>query len=68
MQPKGRGAAAGLLPGDLVVGIGGTSTEHMTHQGVKNEMLRAGNELDLTIQRFTLNINRCVIIFTAFAK
>lgn len=51
VQPKGRAASAGLMVGDLVVAIGGASTHNMSHGQVKSEMLRAGNDLDLTIQR-----------------
>jgi len=51
VQPKGRAAGAGLALGDLIVGISGLPTQNMTHTDVKNEMLRAGNELSLTIQR-----------------
>jgi len=51
VQPKGRAAQMGLQPGDMVVAIGGVSTYNMTHAQVKGEMLRAGNDLDLTIQR-----------------
>lgn len=51
VQPKGRAAQMGLQPGDMVVAIGGVSTFNMTHAQVKGEMLRAGNDLDLTIQR-----------------
>lgn len=51
VQPKGRGAAAGLMMGDLIVAISGLPTQNMTHTDVKNEMLRAGNDLSLTIQR-----------------
>jgi len=51
VQPKGRAASSGLLVGDLVIGIGGASTHNMSHGQVKSEMLRAGNDLDLTVQR-----------------
>jgi len=51
VQPKGRASSAGLLVGDLVLAIGGTSTYNMTHGQVKSEMLRAGNDLDITVQR-----------------
>jgi len=51
VQPKGRAQSAGLMVGDMVVGIGGASTYNMTHGQVKSEMLRAGNDLDITVQR-----------------
>jgi hypothetical protein len=51
VQPKGRAASAGLNVGDLVVAIGRVSTQNMAHGQVKSEMLRAGNELDITVQR-----------------
>jgi hypothetical protein len=51
VQPKGRAAASGLCVGDLVVAISGAPTQSMSHGQVKSEMLRAGNELDLTVLR-----------------
>lgn len=51
VQPKGRAASVGLQPGDFVVAICGVSTVNMTHAQVKGEMLRAGNDLDITVQR-----------------
>lgn len=51
VQPKGRAASTGLCVGDLVIAICGASTQNMSHGQVKSEMLRAGNELDLTVQR-----------------
>lgn len=51
VQPKGRAASTGLQPGDFVVAIGGVGTANMTHGQVKGEMLRAGNDLDLTVRR-----------------
>jgi hypothetical protein len=51
VQPKGRAAHSGVLPGDRVLAICGVSTQSMTHDDVKREMLRAGNELDITLFR-----------------
>jgi len=51
VQPNGRAAQAGLMQGDLVVAIGNTAVYRMPHSQVKSEMLRAGNELDITVQR-----------------
>lgn len=51
MQGGGRAAHAGLRPGDLVLSVCGVPTCTLSHSQVKGEMLRAGNELDLVIQR-----------------
>ena len=52
MQGGGRGAHAGLRAGDLVLSICGVATCTLSHSQVKGEMLRAGNDLDLVIQRW----------------
>lgn len=51
VQPNGRACQSGLRPGDLVLAICGVPTATLTHSQVKGEMLRAGNDLDLVIQR-----------------
>lgn len=51
VNPKGRAAHQGLQAGDMILAICRSPMQGKTHQQVKQEMLRAGNELDLTIQR-----------------
>lgn len=49
--PNGRAGHAGLRPGDMILSICGNDAQNMTHMQVKQEILRAGNELDLVVQR-----------------
>jgi len=51
VNPKGRAVVQGLNAGDVIVSICGAPTANMTHMQVKQEMLRAGNDLDLMIAR-----------------
>ncbi|ESN96055.1 hypothetical protein HELRODRAFT_154200, partial [Helobdella robusta] len=51
IQPNGRASYAGLRAGDLVLSICGVPTANLTHAQVKGEILRAGNDIDLVIQR-----------------
>jgi len=51
VQPKGRAAANGIMAGDRVVAICGVPTHNKSHAEIKSEMLRAGNDLDLTLLR-----------------
>lgn len=50
-NPKGRAAAAGLGVGDTILSICGTNITQMTSMQIKQELLRAGNELDLIIRK-----------------
>ncbi|ELU05291.1 hypothetical protein CAPTEDRAFT_162608 [Capitella teleta] len=49
-NPKGRAAAAGLGVGDTILSICGTNITQMTSMQIKQELLRAGNDLDLIIR------------------
>lgn len=51
VQPKGRAAAQGIAAGDRIVAICGIPTHDKSHGEIKSEMLRAGNDLDLTVLR-----------------
>lgn len=53
IQPGGRAHKAGMQQGDLVVVICGRNVSQFTHDQAKSEILRAGNELDFTLQRGT---------------
>lgn len=46
---NGRAAQSGLHAGDVIVMIGNTNCQHFSHDQAKAEMLRCGNELDLTV-------------------
>jgi predicted metalloprotease with PDZ domain len=50
-NPKGRAAAAGLGPGDTILSICGTNITQMNSMQIKQELLRAGNELDLIVRK-----------------
>jgi len=39
------------MAGDRIVAISGVSTHNKTHAEIKSEMLRAGNDLDVTVLR-----------------
>ena len=50
-NPKGRAAAAGLGVGDTILSICGTNITQMNSMQIKQELLRAGNDLDLIIRK-----------------
>jgi len=52
VQPKGRAASQGVMAGDRIVAICGVTTHDKSHAEIKSEMLRAGNELDITVLRW----------------
>ena len=52
VNEHGRAAQSGLQQGDEVVGICNTDVSRMAHNQVKGEILRAGNDLDLTVRRY----------------
>jgi len=54
VQPKGRAASQGIMAGDRVVAICGVPTHNKTHAEIKSEMLRAGNDLDVTVVRYRM--------------
>jgi len=53
VAPNGRAHKGGMAPGDLIVVICGTNVAKCSHDQAKSEILRAGNELDFTLQRGT---------------
>jgi len=53
VAPHGRAHKGGMAPGDLIVVICGTNVAKISHDQAKSEILRAGNELDFTLQRGT---------------
>uniref|UniRef100_A0A2C9KHH7 PDZ domain-containing protein n=1 Tax=Biomphalaria glabrata TaxID=6526 RepID=A0A2C9KHH7_BIOGL len=55
VSPKGIAGKAGLQNGDAVLQICGTSVAGWTHQQAKNELIRAGNEVDLCVARGMVN-------------
>lgn len=53
VAPNSRAGRGGMIPGDLIVVICGTNVARFSHDMAKSEILRAGNELDFTLQRGT---------------
>ncbi|XP_062591705.1 LIM domain-binding protein 3-like [Saccostrea cucullata] len=51
VQPKSISGKSGLQNGDLILRIGETDMQKATHQQARNEMIRAGNDVDLVVQR-----------------
>lgn len=55
VSPNSIAGHAGLKPGDAILSIGITSVEGFTHEQTRSEMIRSGNEIDLTVQRGAVN-------------
>ncbi|KAK3104971.1 hypothetical protein FSP39_014405 [Pinctada imbricata] len=51
VQPKSISGKAGLQNGDLILQIGCANMTQATHADARNEMIRAGNDVDLVVQR-----------------
>lgn len=55
VNPKSIAGKAGVQNGDAILQICGTVVTQFTHQMAKDEMLRAGNEVDLWVVRGAVN-------------
>lgn len=55
VSPKSIAGKAGLHNGDAILQICGQSTAGMTHSQAKQALLRAGNDVDLVVQRGVVN-------------
>ncbi|KAH3872431.1 PDZ and LIM domain protein 7-like [Dreissena polymorpha] len=51
VSPKSLSARQGLRVGDRLLAIGPSEAHNMSHDQAKMEIIRAGNELDLIVQR-----------------
>ena len=51
VSPKSIAGKAGLHNGDAILQICGDSTQGWSHTQAKQAMIRAGNEVDLVVQR-----------------
>ncbi|XP_071144549.1 PDZ and LIM domain protein 3-like [Mytilus edulis] len=51
VSPKSVAGKAGLRDGDLICYINKAYVADVTHQHARNEMIRAGNDIDMTIKR-----------------
>lgn len=54
VNPNGMSAKQGLSAGDIIVAICGANMRGNTHLAAKQEILRAGNELDIIVEKGTL--------------
>ena len=51
VQPKSISGKSGLQNGDLILRIGEVDMQKASHEQARNEMIRAGNDVDLVVQR-----------------
>lgn len=51
VQPKSISGKSGLQNGDLILRIGDVDMQKASHEQARNEMIRAGNDVDLVVQR-----------------
>ncbi|XP_067938088.1 PDZ and LIM domain protein 3-like [Watersipora subatra] len=65
VHPKSPAAKRGLRPGDMVLAICRTPAANLSHDQAKMEILRAGNDLDFTVQRGAIDINHPAFGITA---
>lgn len=56
VSPKSIADKAGTRNGDAILQICGTSTQGWSHTQAKQAMIRAGNEVDLVVQRGVVNV------------
>jgi len=54
VNPNGMSAKQGLAAGDVIVAICGANMRGNTHMAAKQEILRAGNELDIIVEKGAL--------------
>ena len=52
VNPKSVSSRLGLKEGDRILYINGAPASQMNHEQAKMEIIRAGNELDILVQRF----------------
>ncbi|XP_069114311.1 PDZ and LIM domain protein 5-like [Argopecten irradians] len=51
VNPKSISGQAGLQNGDVIISIGRMDVTGSTHQQARDEMIRSGNDVDLTVRR-----------------
>ncbi|GFY70898.1 PDZ and LIM domain protein Zasp [Trichonephila inaurata madagascariensis] len=51
VNPGSLSEQAGLMTGDAILKIMGQSTEHMRHKEAQDAILRAGNNIEMIVQR-----------------
>jgi C-terminal processing protease CtpA/Prc len=56
VNPGSLAAGSGLQIGDIVIKIGGTSTERLRHQDAQEQIGLAGNSLELSLERYLINV------------
>ena len=52
MNPNSLADRCSIKPGDYILRIGNLSTEHLTHNQARDSVIRQGNNLELTLQRY----------------
>lgn len=57
MNPGGLAEQAGLMSGDAILKIQGHNTDGMKHKEAQDAILRAGNNIEMVIQRYGLFIH-----------
>ncbi|PRD21473.1 UNVERIFIED_CONTAM: Zasp52 [Trichonephila clavipes] len=55
VNPGSLSEQAGLMTGDAILKIMGQSTEHMRHKEAQDTILRAGNNIEMIVQRLVHN-------------
>ncbi|XP_060600557.1 PDZ and LIM domain protein 5-like [Ruditapes philippinarum] len=55
VSPNSIAGQSGLKAGDAILQIGGTDTMGFTHEQARGEMLRCGNDVNLTVQSGLIN-------------
>ena len=58
ITPNSISDVAGLRPGDAILKINDVETSWMEHSRAKQELIRSGNEIKLTIQRAAVDISK----------
>ncbi len=51
VNPNSLADRCSIRPGDYIIRIANTSTEHLTHNQARDAIIRQGNNLELTLQR-----------------
>ncbi|KAL8559137.1 hypothetical protein ACOMHN_046185 [Nucella lapillus] len=56
VQPNGIAEQCGLMGGDYILSINGVSTDQLTHDEAKQEIVRGGCGIDFLVQRGTMKV------------
>ena len=67
MTPHSLADKKGIRPGDVILKVCGTLVRDLTNEMAKMEILRAGNELDLVIERWVVGSFLCFQCASSFS-